>query len=213
MDDDENGDYTTCKVVLLGETGVGKTSIISRYVTNKFSDILMSTTGASYATKNLEIDPEHKIRFQIWDTAGQEKFRSLAKIFYQNAAVAVLVYDITRRDTFEKIKEYWIKEIKENAPSEIILALAGNKSDNYEFEVVSLKEAKDLAKELNAIFKSTSARLAHGIDELFRDIGEKFINPSRTFNEPTFTAREIEFRKNIKIRKGQKRNVEKKKCC
>ena len=106
MDEEDDVGYMTCKVVLLGETGVGKTSIISRYVTNKFSDVLMSTTGASYATKKIEIDSEHKIKLQIWDTAGQEKFRSLAKIFYQNSSVAVLVYDITRRDTFEKIKEY-----------------------------------------------------------------------------------------------------------
>ena len=115
MDDDTDTEYATCKVVLLGEAGVGKTSIISRYVSNTFSDVLMSTTGASFATKKVELDDEHKIKFQIWDTAGQERFRSLAKIFYQNAAVAVLVYDITRRDSFEKLKEFWIKELKENA--------------------------------------------------------------------------------------------------
>ena len=214
MDDDSDNEYITCKVVLLGEAGVGKTSIISRYVTNTFSDVLMSTTGASFATKKVEIDPEHKIKFQIWDTAGQERFRSLAKIFYQNAAVAVLVYDITRRDSFEKLKEFWIKELKENAPSDIILAIAGNKSDNYEFEVVSLKEGKDLAQEINAIFKSTSAMLSHGIEDLFKLIGEKFINPSLNTNEPTLSPKEAEFRKNIKIKNSSKKQkVEKKKCC
>ena len=126
MEDDSENEYTTCKVVLLGDAGVGKTSIISRYVGNTFSDVLMSTTGASFATKKLDIDSDKKIKFQIWDTAGQERFLSLAKIFYQNAAVAVLVYDITRRESFDKIKNFWIKEIKENAPSDIILALAGN---------------------------------------------------------------------------------------
>ena len=200
MEDDAEIDYTTCKVVLLGEAGVGKTSIISRYVNNTFSDVLMSTTGASFAVKKLEIDPEHKIKFQIWDTAGQERFRSLAKIFYQNAAVAVLVYDITRRDSFQKLKDFWVKELKENAPSDIILAVAANKSDNYEFEVVSLKEGKELAQEINAIFKSTSAMLSHGIEDLFKLIGEKFINPSLYINEPTITKKEEEFRKNIKIK-------------
>ena len=164
--------------------------------------------------KKGEIDSEHKIKFQIWDTAGQERFRSLAKIFYQNAAVAVLVYDITRRDSFEKLKEFWIKELKENAPSDIILAIAGNKSDNYEFEVVSLKEGKDLAQEINAIFKSTSAMLSHGIEDLFKLIGEKFINPSLNTNEPTLSPKEAEFRKNIKIKNSSKKQkVEKKKCC
>ena len=213
MEDDAEIDYTTCKVVLLGEAGVGKTSIISRYVNNTFSDVLMSTTGASFAIKKLEIDPEHKIKFQIWDTAGQERFRSLAKIFYQNAAVAVLVYDITRRDSFQKLKDFWVKELKENAPSDIILAVAANKSDNYEFEVVSLKEGKDLAQEINAIFKSTSAMLSHGIEDLFKLIGEKFINPSLYINEPTLTKKEAEFRKNIKIKNAQKQKAEKKKCC
>ena len=213
MEDDAEIDYTTCKVVLLGEAGVGKTSIISRYVNNTFSDVLMSTTGASFAVKKLEIDPEHKIKFQIWDTAGQERFRSLAKIFYQNAAVAVLVYDITRRDSFQKLKDFWVKELKENAPSDIILAVAANKSDNYEFEVVSLKEGKELAQEINAIFKSTSAMLSHGIEDLFKLIGEKFINPSLYINEPTLTKKEEEFRKNIKIKNGKKGKREKRGCC
>ena len=212
MDEEDDVGYMTCKVVLLGETGVGKTSIISRYVTNKFSDVLMSTTGASYATKKIEIDSEHKIKLQIWDTAGQEKFRSLAKIFYQNSSVAVLVYDITRRDTFEKIKDYWIKEIKDNAPSDIIIAIAGNKSDNYEYEEVDMKEAKQFASEINAIFKLTSARFANGVDELFNEIANKFINPSQSFNDSNFTQKETEFRKNIKISKG-KRKSDKVGCC
>ena len=211
-DEEENDDFTVCKVVLLGETGVGKTSIISRYVHNNFSEVLMSTMGASFATKKLEIDSEHKIKFQIWDTAGQERFRSLAKIFYQNASVAILVYDITRRDTFDKIKNFWIKEIKENAPSDIILALAGNKSDNYENEVVNLSEGKKLAKEIDAIFQSTSAMLSHGIDELFLSIGKKFMYPAGSFSESNLTKKEEEFRKGVKL-KNQKKKKVKKKCC
>ena len=213
MDDDTDTEYATCKVVLLGEAGVGKTSIISRYVSNTFSEVLMSTTGASFATKKVELDDEHKIKFQIWDTAGQERFRSLAKIFYQNAAVAVLVYDITRRDSFEKLKEFWIKELQENAPSDIILAIAANKSDLYENEVVSLKEGKDLSQEINAIFKSTSAMLSHGVEDLFKLIAEKFINPSLNTNEPTLNSKEEEFRNNIKINNNKKAKSEKKKCC
>ena len=211
-DDDVENEYTTCKVVLLGEAGVGKTSIISRYISNTFSDVLMSTTGASFATKKVDFDDEHKIKFQIWDTAGQERFRSLAKIFYQNAAVAVLVYDITRRDSFSKLQEFWIKELKENAPSDIILAIAANKSDDYEHENVTLKEGKELAQEINAIFRSTSAMLSHGIEELFKSIAEKFINPSLNYHEPSI-SKEEEFRKNIKIQNSKKEKREQKKCC
>ena len=213
MEDDLDDEYTTCKVVLLGEAGVGKTSIISRYVTDTFSEVLMSTTGASFADKKLDLDDEHKIKFQIWDTAGQERYRSLAKLFYQNAAVAILVYDITRRESFEKLKNFWVKEIKENAPKDIILAVVGNKSDNYEFEVVSLKEGKQLAEEINAIFKSTSAMLSHGIDDLFKLIAQKFIDPEIKINEPTVTMKEMEFRKNIKLKKKKKEKEETKKCC
>ena len=133
--------------------------------------------------------------------------------FFSKWALSVLVYDNTRRDSFEKLKEFWIKKLKENAPSDIILALVANKSDNYEKEVVSLKEGKELAQEINAIFKSTSAMLAHGIEDLFKLIGEKFINPSLNTNEPTMNSKEEEFRKNIKINNNKKPKSEKKKCC
>jgi Ras-related protein Rab-22 len=110
----------TCKVVLIGESGVGKTSIISRYMTNTFKSQLMSTPGANFIKKNVIMEDEKKsINFEIWDTAGQEKYRSLAKVFYKNATVCVLVYDITRKSSFEAVKNYWIKEIKENAPKDI----------------------------------------------------------------------------------------------
>ena len=110
----------TCKVVLIGESGVGKTSIISRYITNTFKSQLMSTPGANFVTKTVIMEDENQsIKFEIWDTAGQERYRALAKVFYKNAAVCVLVYDITRKASFEELKNYWVKEIKENAPQDI----------------------------------------------------------------------------------------------
>ena len=212
-DDDDNGDYIVCKVVLLGETGVGKTSIISRYVSNQFSNILISTTGASYTTKKVQIDPEHIIKFQIWDTAGQERFRSLTKIFYQNASVIILVYDITRRDSFDKIKDFWIKEIKENGGSDILLALVANKNDLYENEVVSLKEGKTFAKEINAIFITTSAKYSHGIDDLFNKLGKKYIGVSLSFCEDNISNQENEFRDAIKLTRKKNKDDGKKNCC
>ena len=110
----------TCKVVLIGESGVGKTSIISRYINNSFKSQLMSTPGANFVTKNVMMEDENQsIKFEIWDTAGQERYRALAKVFYKNAAVCVLVYDITRKTSFEELKNYWFKEIKENAQSDV----------------------------------------------------------------------------------------------
>ena len=109
-----------CKVVLIGESGVGKTSIINRYISNTFSPILTSTPGASFTTKTVFLnDFNQSIKFEVWDTAGQEKYRALAKVFYKNAAVCILVYDITRKTSFDELKTYWVNEIKTNAPNNL----------------------------------------------------------------------------------------------
>ena len=106
---------TNCKVVLLGESGVGKTSIINRYTLNTFKSQRLPTTGANFVQKTIVLEDENKsIKFEIWDTAGQEKYRSLAKVFYKNSSVCILVYDITRKSSFEELKNYWVDEIKEN---------------------------------------------------------------------------------------------------
>ena len=116
MADEEEKQSIPCKVVLIGESGVGKTSIISRYISNTFSSVLMATPGANFTTKTILLKDENQsIKFEIWDTAGQEKYRALAKVFYKNAAVCILVYDITRRASFEELKKYWIQELKGNA--------------------------------------------------------------------------------------------------
>ena len=108
-------DSIPCKVVLIGESGVGKTSIISRFVTNAFSSSLNPTPGANFTTKSITIEGYNKtIKYEVWDTAGQEKYRALAKVFYKNSHVCILVYDITRRDSFEQLKNFWINEIKLN---------------------------------------------------------------------------------------------------
>ena len=120
MSDSEEKKAIPCKVVLIGESGVGKTSIISRYITDKFSASLGSTPGANFTTKTVFLKDENQsIKFEIWDTAGQEKFRSLAKVFYKNAAICVLVYEITRRASFEELQKFWIEEIKANASKNI----------------------------------------------------------------------------------------------
>ena len=105
-----------CKVVLIGETRVGKTSIINRYISDNFSSSLSPTPGASFTAKTVFIkDYNQSIKFEIWDTAGQEKYRALAKVFYKNAAVCILVYDIINKKSFDELKNYWINEIKANA--------------------------------------------------------------------------------------------------
>lgn len=168
----------SCKIVLLGESGVGKTCIISRYINKVFEGNTISTNGASYASKTLHFDDyETSLKVEIWDTAGQEKYRSLTKIFYKDATAAILVYDITRKDSFDEIKNYWYKQLLECAPSDIVIGLAGNKADMFDREQVNEDEAKAFAKEIKAIFKPTSAMTAIGIDDLFNAVGKKIIDP------------------------------------
>ena len=142
----------SCKVVLLGESGVGKTCIISRYVNNTYDEKSETTNGASYASKIIELEQyKQSLRFDIWDTAGQEKYRSLTKIFFKDATAAILVYDITRKQSFDEIKNYWYKQLIECAPSDIVVGLAGNKADLFDREQVNEDAAKAFAKEIKAI--------------------------------------------------------------
>ena len=193
---DEEEEYIPCKVVLLGEAGVGKTSLLTRFVSGTFSQLVMSSTGSSFVTKNIELDENNKIKFQIWDTAGQEKYRSLAKIFYQSAAVALLVYDITTQSSFNGLKDYLAKEIRESSPEDIIVAVVANKSDDYMEQQVDMQDGKNLAKELNAIFQTTSAKLGTGVNELFTLIAQKYIDPTKSISESFMSKEEIMENKN-----------------
>ena len=110
----------SCKVILVGESGVGKTCIIVRFINNEYYDGAPSTTGANYASQTLEFKEYKKsLQYDIWDTAGQEKYRGLAKIFYKDASIAILVYDITNRNSFEQVKNYWYEQLKENGSTNL----------------------------------------------------------------------------------------------
>ena len=161
------------KVVLIGETGVGKTSIITQFIDQTFQEDQQSTTGGTFSTKSVICDGGKILKFEIWDTAGQERYRSLATMFYKDANAAIMVYDVTRKETFEELKNYWAGQVKDNAPEKIILVIAGNKSDLIEQETVDEGEARNFAKELNAIFISTSAKSSEGINNLFEEIAKK----------------------------------------
>ena len=173
-------DLLICKVVLLGESSVGKTCIITRFIDNLFQQDVITTTGASYATKSILYKDYHNkiIKFEIWDTAGQEKYRSLTQIFYKDAAIAILVYDITSEKSFEEMENYWYKQIKEFAPPNIIIGIAGNKFDLFNDEKIPEDKAKNFAKEAGGIFRYTSAKESVGIQELFVLLGLKYLDPN-----------------------------------
>ncbi len=167
------------KIVLIGDSGVGKTCIISRFVSGDYNKNMNSTDGASYATKKLVL-PKLKtsINLDIWDTAGQERYKSLTKFFYKDAAMIIMVYDVTLKTSFDNLKEYWYREVQELSEKNFVLGIAGNKSDLYEREQVSEKEAREYAKSINAVFGLTSAQNNTGIEQLFEDIGMKFLEPN-----------------------------------
>ena len=201
----ENQNKTT-KVVLIGDSGVGKTCIISRFISNEFEKELDSTDGASYGTKELYLPKlKKKIILDIWDTAGQERYKSLTKFFYKDAQIIIMVYDITKKQTFENLKNQWYKEIQELSEKNYILAIVGNKSDLYETEQISEKEAREFAESINAIFELTSAQNNSGIQQLFEDVGMKYLAPD--FQEKIEEEqKEKKVETNIKI---TKKNVKK----
>ena len=206
------------KVVLLGESGVGKTSIISQFTKGLFNQDIMSTNGATFSTKKKEFKEQNKIlSFEIWDTAGQEKYRSLAKMFFKDAAVTLLVYDITNKDSFIEIKDYWMDLVKENGPEQVIMYIVGNKYDLSEKEGVNEEEVRKYAQSQNISLWFTSAKDSTGIDELFEEIGKKYLSPEFT-NSEEITQRKIRKNEVNKINKEEElknnnKKQNKKKCC
>ena len=168
----------TLKVVLLGESGVGKTSIISQFTTNKFNPRCPTSVSAQFISKTVDF-PElgQSIKFDIWDTIGQEKYRSLAKIFYKDAKVIILVYDITTEFSFNGLKEFWYNETKDNTDSTPIYAVVANKVDLYVEQQVSNSDGQEFADKIGAIFQTTSALSDSGINTLFENIGKKYFMP------------------------------------
>ena len=164
-----------CKVVLVGETQTGKTSIIAKLIQNEFKEDVPSTLVNSISKYEITIKKK-PIQFLIWDTAGQEKYRSLNTLFYKDAIMVVIVYDITQRRSFNELKNYWIEQIHQNCEKNVILALAANKADLIEKQTITEDEGKELARSINAIFMMTSCLSGTGIRELFEEMGKAYFD-------------------------------------
>ena len=165
------------KVVLLGESGVGKSSIIIRYANDMFAQINLTTILCSNTTKTISLNNnKDTIKYNIWDTAGQEKYKSITKFHYQDADVIILVFDITSLESFEQIRNYWYPQIQENAPQNSITALVASKCDLKDEYNVDIDEVASYAKQIDAIFQETSAKDSFGINELFEEIGNKILS-------------------------------------
>lgn len=161
------------KLVLLGQASVGKTSLVQRFVSNRFCDSIEATVGAAFSTQTVEvrgIDGPRQVKFEIWDTAGQERFRSLAPMYYRNAACAVVVYDMTKVETFERAKE-WVRELQASASAGIVIGIAANKADSDEASSSSM--ARQFCEQEGIIFLETSAKSGLNVQRLFEEIARK----------------------------------------
>ncbi len=172
----KNKEIPDCKVTLIGDSGVGKSSIIGRYVTGIFMENDSSTAGANFTQKTFEKDGQ-KVRLNIWDTAGQEKYRSLGQNFYKDSYIICIVYDVTSKQSFKNIKEIWHPDVIKHGEKYHIISIIGNKCDKYEYEEVSEEEAQSYANEIKAKFFLVSALNGSGIDRMFQTLAEEFLDP------------------------------------
>ncbi|XP_076445228.1 ras-related protein Rab-21-like [Babylonia areolata] len=172
----EAGRKYNFKVVLLGEGCVGKTSLVLRYVENKFNDKHVTTLQASFLNKKLNVGGK-RVNLAIWDTAGQERFHALGPIYYRDSNGAILVYDITDEDSFQKVKN-WVKELRRMLGQDVTLCIVGNKTDLEKDRHVPVQEAEAYAASVNAKHFHSSAKLNRGIEELFLDLSKNMIEKS-----------------------------------
>ncbi|CAM0142247.1 hypothetical protein VKS41_002271 [Umbelopsis sp. WA50703] len=180
---DDEYDYLF-KLVLIGDSGVGKSNILSRFTTNEFNLESKSTIGVEFATKNVVIDG-HTVKCQIWDTSGQERYRAITGAYYRGAVGALLVYDITRPPSFENVS-HWLKELREHADENIVIMLLGNKLDlSQTSRAVPTEEGGALAETEGFLFMETSALDATNIDNSFATIFDEIykIIPKKTAHD------------------------------
>ena len=160
------------KTILVGRTGTGKTNIINAIVGVKFDSSEMSTSTAAFVDKTIKVSGKD-YHLAIWDTAGQEKFRSLTKIFIKDAKIVIFVYSITDKESFKEI-DFWLETVKNILGDKPVLGLAGNKKDLFQEEQVGEEEGEKKAKEIGAIFKLTSAKTKVGINEFIEKLVEEY---------------------------------------
>jgi len=165
----------TAKLVLLGDTQVGKSSTVIRFVKNEFDQYRYPTIGATFLTQSVHLH-DYIVKFEIWDTAGQEKYRSLAPLYYRGANAALIVYDITNKDSFEHAKN-WAEEVREREGSHVVIGLAGNKVDLEGRRMVEKSEADAFSRKAGFVFRETSAKTGEGILEIFKSIAELVPRP------------------------------------
>ena len=162
------------KYIIIGDAAVGKSNLLLRFAQNDFKAEYQLTIGVEFGAKNIDINNK-KLRLQIWDTAGQENYRSITRAYYKNSACALLVYDISNRESFEHISN-WIEDCLAQSPKSVFMVLVGNKSDLSQERKVTYQEGEEMAKNNKIMFFETSAKTGENVDKIFEDSAKEIYN-------------------------------------
>ena len=201
----------TIKVVLVGESGTGKTSIIQQFAYKIFDPNCATSISSQYVSQVINIPEINKsLKLEIWDTAGQERYRSMAKLFYQDAKIIIFVYDFTSRSSFDYLINFWIPEVQITINvKNVIFGLVANKCDLYEIGSISDEEGMDLADKINAVFQKTSAKLGFGVNTLFQNLGRVYLEPGFDYKQKDNIDKENFDKKKIEEARDKMREKEK----
>jgi small GTP-binding protein len=163
-----------CKLVLLGNSSAGKSSLVLRFVKQQFFEYQESTIGAAFLSQQVKLE-DKIVDFEIWDTAGQERYHSLAPMYYRGAGAAIVCFDITDRNSYIRAKQ-WVKELKDQGNETLVIALSGNKIDLAENRTIEFEEAQKYSTENDLLYIETSAKTNHNVIELFKTVAIKLPN-------------------------------------
>ncbi|KAJ6229022.1 ras-related protein rab-5c [Anaeramoeba flamelloides] len=199
------------KIVFLGESAVGKSSLVIRFVNGKFSPSQEPTVGAAFLTKKITIKNVN-YKLQIWDTAGQERYHSLAPMYYRGAGAAFIIYDITSYDTFEKSKK-WIEELKKLGDPDVRIALVGNKIDLVEERVIEKEKGQEYAEKNGLVFFETSAKTSENVDRLFIEMTQQLQSSKKLKKKIKKEFSDSSDEGSIRLSKATNSNNNKSGCC
>ena len=208
MADEENYDVLF-KIVLIGDSFVGKTNIMSKYLMNEFHEDSKATVGVEFGAKKFDIEGK-SVKAQIWDTAGQERYKSITTTYYKGAKGALIVYDITRKETFDSV-DRWISELLNSGDKNMTMLLIGNKCDLDNQRQVTKEQGEEKAKAFKVAFLETSASSGENLDVAFEMIMKEVYSKCKNELDEDDGMEEMQMGKEIDLTKEKK--VEKKKCC
>ena len=200
------------KYIIIGDPSVGKSNLLMKFAHNKFTEEYQTTIGVEFGAKNIHLN-DQTYRIQIWDTAGQENFRSITRAYYKNCVCAMIVYDITCRESFEHIQN-WLQDIRDQSPKTVLIVLIGNKIDLEDKRIISYDEGKDFASKNDLLFMETSAKTGERVDEIF-EISAKEIDKKMRENYYDLKSETcgIKEGKTNKINLNTEKSKDKKGCC